>query len=775
MPVTSSPVWGAPQAGLIGDAAATAGSAQVNQLLTTHPDTVIYQGNSILTPVGTGNTGTVHQLSTEDIDQPFTLSGTAIGRVDIPVYPVGNGADLLVSLCADNSGAPGTVITQTRIPASWITQLSAVAGAAAPSSSYPTLAASNNPLAVAQFNPYRAGAPNIASYAYPAISAGGVAASAISAYYDTGAGTAYTYLVGGTSSGAALANVFSVAGDSSGVISASTPQPTFPQNTDGSGKAAVCTEPNGGTTSLIVAGGSPTFGGTPNGSVYISTIDTSTGNLGAWSSQTAFPANVQNQVMVAYNGYVYVIGGWSAPAGSTYNTAYYAQVQNAQISSWNTTTPFPTPISLAYASVIGGRLIVAGGSTSSANTFTTATYYAEINADGALGPWIPGPTLPVATENANGYAPSGGFGMILPGYVGNASSIGFGIDGPGQYWVGLNFHYGSSAVWYASSQGGITQQLCALDYVGPISITQLFSVVPAISVPLPATGLTNSGTYHVLMQQVGGDLTDYLVLWDDVDVYTGNPTLLTSTHGAYTWTAGAGGHAVPLQIFDQAAPAAPGIQPVHTWADNGARITTLVHATTPDQRLLGLCEATRIGLALNQNQGFESGISPWTVSGGTVTQSSAQFYEGQYAAQITPSGTAATVYLQSEMLPCMPGQSITANAQMWFTNAVTSNASASINWYTLTGTYISTSSNNISVAAATWTNLVNTFTAPAGAYQYTIDCALSGTPAAAQVFYIDAAYATNLVTPQQSTVTALEYPGVWPGQTWPPLGATVLA
>lgn len=271
---------------------------------------------------------------------------------------------------------------------------------------------------------------------------------------------------------------------------------------------------------------------------------------------------------------------------------------------------------------------------------------------------------------------------------------------------------------------------------------------------------------HQRRGQQGGDLNDFLSTAVTEATYTGTgPTALTSARGAYAWTAQTAGYGVPIQAFD-GAPAGPSARPLHTWADNGARISTIVQATTPDQRVLGYCEATRQSVGLNANQGFESGLSPWTVVGGTAAQSAAEVFEGFHAAQVTPSGSASTVFLQSENLPCQPGQSITVDGRMWFTNAVTANASMSVNWYTLAGAYISTSSSNVSVAAATWTQLSNTFTAPATAYQFTINATLSGTPAAAQVFYVDTALAyPTYAGPQNSTVVQITATGTWPAPT----------
>jgi hypothetical protein len=214
----------------------------------------------------------------------------------------------------------------------------------------------------------------------------------------------------------------------------------------------------------------------------------------------------------------------------------------------------------------------------------------------------------------------------------------------------------------------------------------------------------------------------------------------------------------------------------HTWEDGGARISTLAYATTPDQRLLGLAEATRIEVQTNQNSGFESGTSPWGInpSNGTLVQSSTQAKEGSYSAQITPFGTAASMFIQSELISCLPGQAVTVNGWMWFTNAVTSNASMSVFWYTLLGVFISSSSNLVSVGAASWTQLTNTFTAPATAYFYSINPTLSGTPAATQIFYVDQVYATTLVTEQVSSVVQVPYPGAWPSGHWPPEGLVEL-
>lgn len=758
MPVFSTPPWSGAQAGIIGDAAAVAGSAQVNQFLGTHQSGLIFQGNSILTPDGAGASAWAQQFSTLDIDQPFTMSGTALGRVAIPLLAVGDGADLLVSLCADNAGTPGAMITQTRIPASWITQLSSVTSASVPVAELPVPAYTQNPLAAAQFNPLFLGAQTAGLPLSLPSGPNGAIIYADLITFTTG----YVIFAGGVSTDSATSGQVCIAAvNPDGTLSPLVPQTSMPTANDGSGGMVIQTDPASGTQTLVVAGGRSTSGGAVISTVYTAPFDGSTGTVSGWSLQAALPTAISvggGSGIAAWGSYVYIAGGNTSLTNSI-DSVFYAEVENGQISAWQTGTPLP---------------VASGGNTVAVNGFLVSlvsgsgAWYAPINADGSIGQWR---TAPYGTS-AGWTTPLGTYGLLSASTT--IGALSFGPDGPDSAWQSASFN--SSGFIGASLVGtGIWQafQIAALSpgtYSSyPITLT------PRISVPLPATGLSNSATYHVLIQQQGGDLNNYLRTHYDVDVFPGNPTLLTSARGAYAWTAAAAGRAVPIQVFDQSVTGSLW----HSWDDLGARVTTPVYATTPDQRLLGLCEATRMGLALNANQGFESGLAPWTAFGGTPAQSTTQAHTGLYAAQLTPNGAAAQAFLDSEMLPCLPGQSVTVSGWFYFTSAVTTNASLSINWYTAGGALISTSSNSVSVAAGTWVQLTNTFTAPSTGtlpYQFTINPTLGGTPPASNVFYVDDVYATYThIGPQQSSVVQLQYPATWPGPTWPPLGILELA
>lgn len=180
---------------------------------------------------------------------------------------------------------------------------------------------------------------------------------------------------------------------------------------------------------------------------------------------------------------------------------------------------------------------------------------------------------------------------------------------------------------------------------------------------------------------------------------------------------------------------------------------------------------------LNSNTGFETGLSPWAVTGGTVAQSAVRSHSGTYSAQLTPSGSAAQVYIQSEQVAVTAGNAYAARCWVWFTNAVTSNFSMSVNWFDSTHTYLSTSSVTVSATAGAWQQVVNSFTAPASAAYASLVPTLSGTPAAGQVWYVDDCSLTNSVTsitlnpfPNASTLPVASWiPGNFTGGS----GATV--
>jgi hypothetical protein len=753
--VAATPVWSAARSGVLGDPGATAASAQIDQLLGTHAITTVYRGAALLAPNAGGSNGAqdptgywVNRLGSFDYDQPFTLTGTQIGRVEVPLLPVGNGADLLVSLCLDSSGSPGTAIVTTRIPADWITSLAAVAGAAGPDSTV-VLTAPAGPLALPQYNTLMLGKGASAPWASPAASGMGAANNPSS----TTSG-AYFIQVGGFNSGSPAANVFTINWTGGATLAAGIPQPALPQ---AAAYAAIATTPD----TLVAAGGQTgATAATLTANVYTAGWDPTSGTVSAWSSQAALPRALYDAFAAVWGETVYVAGGVT-PSATFLSTVYWATVSNGQIQSWNTANPLPTAVAAPFIAAVNGYLIVAGGYiNNSGSTTTSALYYAVINPDGSLGAWQAGPSMPTGVAQVgNDIVTTSSALTIIGGFTGSVyssaiQSLAFGTTGPG-VWQTI----GSAA----TADSGIFQ--------AGVGQWRVFSIVasnstydyadayttPRISVPLVATGLTSSATYHVRLQQVTGDLNDCLrTPLETSGAFPGNPTYLFRAKGASTWTAGTTGNAIPISVYDMSV----GGPPWHVVDDSGARISTLAWTTTPNATLMGIAEATRMGLGLNANQGFETGVSPWVATNCTLTQSTTRSYAGIHSGQVVPNGTSSSGFITSELLPCLPGLPVTVSAWVWFTSAVTSNFSLSTSWYTAVGGLISTTSTPVSVAASTWTEVVRALTAPATAFGFTMVATLSGTPASSNIWFLDnvIAYDTD-GGPQQSTVTQLEYSG----------------
>lgn len=766
----ATPPWNSRRSGVIGDAAAMANANDVNQFLGTHAQQLFYAAVGILLPGGTGGVGTglgQINLLNLDIDQPFVLANpaTSVGRVLVPLLAVGNGADLLLSVCQDNAGVPGTLINQTRVPAAFTTTLGAPEGLD-----------NAGPLATAQGNTLLFKGWQTIPWSPPATSPTG----GLNTAQMVQSGGYFIFAGGINAANANSSSLVTVIPWTGGTtIGASAPGPNLPQTVQAGGLAVT-------SDSLCYIGGVNVTGASTvvQSTVYLASWNSGTGTIGSWSVQTALPHGLVFPGVAAYDATdtVYVVGGSTNYAGATaaQNTVYYSTIANSQISAWNVGTPLPASVIDPTVAVIDNWLIVAGGFFGSGNG-NIQVYYAPINpTTGAPGNWLLGPAIPNSVY-VEGQTCTTNNAIVWPQTLGVATSIvaqdtlilTWDSTGPGTWThqVGpLPALNADQVTGIVETDNGVYQMF---NFQTSAYLTATVLSMPMISVPVPTSGMTIGNTYHILMQQLGGDINNYLTTVTDASVFTGSPTALTSPRRGYSWTAaGPTGTAVPLYVADAAVlPLSSGNTGFarHLWDDNGLRWTTFVRNSSPDYSLIGICEATTMTTAANANTGFETTLTPWTVTGGTAVRSSTQAFEGQWSAQVTPSGAATIVFLQSELLPCMPGQSVTIDGWVWCTNSVTTNFSMSINWFTVGSVFINTSSNNISIPAATWTHVTNTFTATTaggGAYQYTLNPALSGTPAAGQIFYVDTTigYPTfigqQLVSATQISYVNATYPNI---------------
>jgi N-acetylneuraminic acid mutarotase len=197
--------------------------------------------------------------------------------------------------------------------------------------------------------------------------------------------------------------VYEIGGYSSGVLNAVEYAAINSNGTLGSWNYVSNFLPGGGVdsaTSVAYNGYIYEIGGWTT-TVYYAPINAN-GNLGTWASTTSLPAALYIATSVVYDGYIYEIGGDNTSSVAV-SSVYYAPINsNGTIGSWTATTSLPYATSAATSVAYNGYIYEIGG-------WTTTVYYAPINANGTLGPWTPTASLPTATGLAtsvayNGYA-----------------------------------------------------------------------------------------------------------------------------------------------------------------------------------------------------------------------------------------------------------------------------------------------------------------------------------------------------------------------------------
>ena len=253
------------------------------------------------------------------------------------------------------------------------------------------------------------------------------------------------YVLGGCSATMATATFSSCA---TFVTTANTTEVSLPNN-GGTGQTSVFTTGSSNAVDL------PNIGGTAgradhaavayNGKLYIiggcrlytagvctaqlgdiqrADINTDGTITGSWTAQTAMPGGeVRSQLKaVAYNGYLYVVGGQSAGATAT-ASVWYVVIDNTGTlgGTWSNVSnalsdDLPVNRRDFGMATSSGFLYVVGGEDATPTKQTTV-YYATINTDGTLGAW--NTTTPFTTARTNfGFATYSGVLYIVGGFDG---------------------------------------------------------------------------------------------------------------------------------------------------------------------------------------------------------------------------------------------------------------------------------------------------------------------------------------------------------------------
>ncbi len=155
--------------------------------------------------------------------------------------------------------------------------------------------------------------------------------------------------------------------------------------------------------------------------VYYAKINAD-GSLGPWLTASPLPQPIFWLSASAWNGRIYVIGGWNGSSLS--NAVYSANIQtDGSLSPWVVQRVLPDAV-YTQAQVSNGLLYVLGGMVNGATQVQNNVYYTRINVDGTLAPWNAGTPLPLPLANFGAVA-SGGRIYITGGWNGATQTKGF--------------------------------------------------------------------------------------------------------------------------------------------------------------------------------------------------------------------------------------------------------------------------------------------------------------------------------------------------------------
>ncbi len=190
----------------------------------------------------------------------------------------------------------------------------------------------------------------------------------------------YLYILGGINSSGTTINTTDYAQiNSNGSIGGWNPTTVLPAVNDSFAAAAY----NG---YLYIFGGE----NTNNADNYTETDSipiNSNGTLGtSWSSaNSGFSSGLRGESAVAYNGYMYILGG--DYGGSNVNTVWSATINSGgMLSAWGTTSSFATTRVLLGAVAVNGYMYIAGGYNSTSGLLNDVQV-AAINSNGTLSAW----------------------------------------------------------------------------------------------------------------------------------------------------------------------------------------------------------------------------------------------------------------------------------------------------------------------------------------------------------------------------------------------------
>jgi N-acetylneuraminic acid mutarotase len=118
---------------------------------------------------------------------------------------------------------------------------------------------------------------------------------------------------------------------------------------------------------------------------------TTVNDITGWTTGTSLPATVAYSQAIVTNSRVYMLGGTISGADSA--VVYTAPINaDGTLGTWTTGTSLPATVAYSQAIVTNSRVYLLGGYVS--GTYSAVVYTAPINSDGTLGTWTTGTSLP---------------------------------------------------------------------------------------------------------------------------------------------------------------------------------------------------------------------------------------------------------------------------------------------------------------------------------------------------------------------------------------------
>ncbi len=137
------------------------------------------------------------------------------------------------------------------------------------------------------------------------------------------------------------------------------------------------------------------------------------------------------------------------------------------------------------------------------------------------------------------------------------------------------------------------------------------------------------------------------------------------------------------------------------------------------------------------NYEFEADARGWTVTGGTIAQSTALAHNGVGSLLLDPTGGTDAI-ATSDYVPCVIGVDYEASAWFNMPAGYAGNVIFRVKRYDAAGSLIGSVSTTVTpVVAATWTQISRTYTTVAGDIYLGVEIEIDGTPLTTDLLYLD--------------------------------------